>query len=356
MKKRNAEPRWTVTTLFVVVALAALLTGACGGDDDDEPTIAPTDAATTVSATDTSGSSPATSTTTASTATAEAGDRTVQVYFSTGDGTDCSLVTSFVRPIGDDVDPILGALQLLVSGPAADESSAGVGSFFSTATADVVSEVTLSDGLLLIDFVDLRPLLPNASTSCGSAALLAQLNNTALQFPEVERVRYRIDGSCDVFANWLQRECFDINRNGIQLDVPTNERASGSGCTPPAGDGLPDGRWFGIVDDPGEQALSFDLACWFTGTAAAAAAAEDGEESPPPNDYHIRNANSRLRTLAVAPTTEVAWLPEPGNPQSLVVVGYAAWRAQQADRVFQPGVWVTIDDGLVVSIEEQFVP
>ena len=65
----------------------------------------------------------------------------------------------------------------------------------------------ISDGLLTVDFADLRPVIPNASTSCGHLSLIAQLNGTAFQFGEVDRVTSRIDGSCDMFFNWLQTDC-----------------------------------------------------------------------------------------------------------------------------------------------------
>ena len=162
----------------------------------------------------------------------------------------------------------------------------------------------LTDGLLTFDFRDLRPSIPNASTSCGSEALLAQLNGTAFQFAEVERTRYLLDGSCQDFANWLQRTCFDTDRSGRQLDVTTNERASGAGCTPATTDTLPPGRWFGYITDAQPEELTFDLACWFEGAAAATAAAKDGEESPPPNDYYIRNQSDRLRVQVVQSNAE----------------------------------------------------
>ena len=140
------------------------------------------------------------------------------------------------------------------------------------------------------------------------------------------------------------------------VDVPTNERASGSGCTPGTTDSLPDGLWFGFIDDPRADQVSFDLACWFTGAAAVAAAAGDGQESPPPNDFHIRNDSDQLRTLAVDPSTEVAWLRKPGDPETVEVVTYRAWLAEQPGRPVTPGVWLNVEDGQVRSIEEQYVP
>ena len=340
---------------LIAVALAAVL-GACGGNGGDAGTPTTEMTATTgaMANATTEATIVETTGTTASTTTETAGV-IVEVYFSTGDGSDCSVVEAFPRRIPDDLDPIEAALEQLAAGPTADETAAGAGSFFSAATADVVSLVNLSDGLLQVDFVDLRSLLPNASTSCGSESFLATLNSTVFQFPEVERVRYRIEGSCDAFANWLQRECFEVSRTGEQLDIPVNERAAGAGCTAPD-DTLRDGRWFGFIPDAQADQVSFDLACWFTGTAAAAAASEDGEESPPPNDYHIRNTSDRLRAVAVDPSAEVAWYPDPGNPASLTVVPYAVWQAEQPLRSYRPGVWLNVEDGRIASIEEQYVP
>jgi hypothetical protein len=135
----------------------------------------------------------------------------------------------------------------------------------------------------------------------------------------------------------------------------TNSLASGSGCTPGTTTSLPDGEWFGYVDDASAARLSFDLACWFTGDAAAQAAAEDGEESPPPNDYYVRNVNPGLRTLSVAGSATVAWLPNPGDP-STATVPYADWLTDRTARSYQPGVWLTITGGAITTIEEQYVP
>lgn len=136
----------------------------------------------------------------------------------------------------------------------------------------------------------------------------------------------------------------------------TNEGASGSGCTPPSADTLPDGTWFGFVDQAEVDQLSFDLACWFIGEAATVAAAADGEESPPPNDFHIRNENAQLRDLPVDAGAMVEWLPDPGDPATAETVGYSAWLAEQPGRDPVPGVWLEIENGQITGIEEQYVP
>ena len=62
----------------------------------------------------------------------------------------------------------------------------------------------ISRGVARIDLRDLRRIIPNASTSCGSALLLAQLDRTARQFPTVRRAIYSFDGSVSAFYEWLQ--------------------------------------------------------------------------------------------------------------------------------------------------------
>jgi hypothetical protein len=48
-------------------------------------------------------------------------------------------------------------------------------------------------------------VIPNASSSCGSALLLSQLDRTARQFRSVRRAVYSFDGSSSAFYEWLQR-------------------------------------------------------------------------------------------------------------------------------------------------------
>ena len=138
--------------------------------------------------------------------------------------------------------------------------------------------------------------------------------------------------------------------------IPTNELASGSGCTPGTPETLPDGRWYGLIVEAAGTDIAFDLACWFSGDAAIVAAAEDGAESPPPNDYHVRNNSSRVRTLTVAPGADVSWLANPGDPATAEVIEFPTWLVDRQDRFHQPAVWLTVEGGVVTGIEEQYVP
>ena len=156
-----------------------------------------------------------TSTTDATTTTQAVELEMVSVAFTTRDG-QCDDVLMFERELDASRDLLFATFESLVAGPTAQEAASGATSHFSTATADAVVSATVEQGLLVIDFEDLRSTIPNASTSCGSMALLAQLNATAFQFDEVERVRYEIEGSCDTFSNWLERECIEYTRDGAQ--------------------------------------------------------------------------------------------------------------------------------------------
>jgi|GEM_PF-4187597 len=146
--------------------------------------------------------------------------QTIQLAFATSGG-DCADVTLFERQVAASVDRVEAAFRELVAGPLGEEAARGADAIvFSVETSETVQSVTLDNGLLLVDFSDFRELIANASTSCGSMSLLSQLNTTAFQFDEVERVRYLIEGSCDAFSNWLQRECMEYTRTGAEAAQP----------------------------------------------------------------------------------------------------------------------------------------
>ncbi len=107
------------------------------------------------------------------------------------------------------------AVEQLLAGPTEAERAQGLSSMFTEATAGLLRSVTLdAGGTAVIEFADLRPAVPNASASTASTLLLEQLDETVFQFPTVQRVEYRIDGSCDAFWEWLQRSCQVVERPG----------------------------------------------------------------------------------------------------------------------------------------------
>jgi len=129
-----------------------------------------------------------------------------------------------------------------------------------------------------------------------------------------------------------------------------------SACAPGPGP-LPDGLYFGFMGGAATDAFEFDLACWFSGEPAIAAATADGEESPPPNDYYIRNANETLRREPVASgSISVAWIPDFGNPATRDIT-YTQWLSERDfGQTYTPPVWITVKNGAVVDIVEQWLP
>lgn len=123
--------------------------------------------------------------------------------------------TAVQRPGANGSPALRTALEWLVRGPTAEEQASGIQSWFSDGTAGALRSVAVdSAGNATVDFQDLRRLIPNASTSTGSAMLLQELQGTVFQFPEIESVEFRIDGSCELFWEWLQYGCHAVQRPG----------------------------------------------------------------------------------------------------------------------------------------------
>lgn len=131
------------------------------------------------------------------------GQMVVTVYFTCNGDT---LVPAY-RVVPTSRGVLRASLEALLAGPSSAERTAGVESWFSADTAGMLAGVSLSNGRAVVDFRDLRPVIPNASSSAGSQLLLSQLNRTVFQFSTVRSVEYRIDGSCARFFEWLQMAC-----------------------------------------------------------------------------------------------------------------------------------------------------
>jgi spore germination protein GerM len=173
---------------LVAVAATLLSIGAC--TDDSVTTTSPA----------------ATNTTPPTTSTATE----IDVFFSVDDPNGCGLVEAFPRSVPTGADPIEFAFAELLAGPVASDVDAG--SLFGPSTAGLLISAEVEEALLVVDFEDFSRIIPNASTSCGSQALTAQLNATAFQFEEVEEVVYSFNGSCDAFGEFMQTGCTQFTR------------------------------------------------------------------------------------------------------------------------------------------------
>ncbi|MEW6059054.1 MAG: hypothetical protein AB1551_02755 [Actinomycetota bacterium] len=131
---------------------------------------------------------------------------------------------------------------------------------------------------------------------------------------------------------------------------------------------LEDGRHFGFIQsvDLSTQVptLVFDLAYFLTGDEANEAAAEHGDEVPVPNDYYIVNDNPRLRTLTLDPDVRLE-LVDWANCCDAVFLGDLVPFAESFEETTYPSgpykggfspYWLIVEHGVVVEIEEQFLP
>jgi hypothetical protein len=129
----------------------------------------------------------------------------VSIFAPRGISADCARVLPLKRVVAE---PRLlrGAMQALLAGPTKAERARGYGGWFSVGTAGHLRGVWISDGVASIDFRSFASHIPNASTSCVSTLLLAQLDRTARQFSAVKRAIYSFSGSRQAFCEWVQRE------------------------------------------------------------------------------------------------------------------------------------------------------
>ena len=127
----------------------------------------------------------------------------VRVFFIPGGADPCGTVAPVVRMVAGPVTAEV-ALRELLAGPTDAEAAAGFTSLFGPATADALLDVVVTDGIARVSFGDLRLVIPNASSSCGSAALLAALDATLAQVPGVRGARYSFGGDEAAFYEWLQ--------------------------------------------------------------------------------------------------------------------------------------------------------
>jgi len=136
--------------------------------------------------------------------TALAGPPTeVRVFFVPRGADPCGTVAPVVRKVAGPVTPAVAVRELL-AGPTAEEAAAGFSSLFGPATAGALLDVVVAEGFARVSFRDLRTIIPNASSSCGSAALLRALDATLAQLPGVRGARYSFGGDEAAFYEWLQ--------------------------------------------------------------------------------------------------------------------------------------------------------
>lgn len=170
--------------------------------------------------------------------------------------------------------------------------------------------------------------------------------------------------------------------------APSQQTSTASGPAPWPSEGSSparlsgDGRYFGYIRaasaDP--PAISFDVAQFFYGKSVQEAAEKNGAVKPGEpvsNDHYELNRVKEIRVLQLAPDVQVSAGPpasflmghlelspevrkkcavdaSPGSCTMSRAAFFAA--AKELDERYGIPVWVTIREGLVVRIDEQYFP
>jgi hypothetical protein len=134
------------------------------------------------------------------------------------------------------------------------------------------------------------------------------------------------------------------------------------------GPALPDGRHFGALFAVGATQkpprLVIDIEQWFTDQEAIDAAVDDGvieQGEIIPNGYYIRNENPRWRTIKIDPATGVTLktypFADPSQPTTITLREFGALFTSYEGRLLPMSpYWITVENGTIVAIEEQFIP
>jgi spore germination protein GerM len=120
---------------------------------------------------------------------------------------DCSKVYAVERVVPVAPDMAEAAILQLFAGPTEKEIAEGYVSTFSEATRSILKSVKIEEGTAYVNLVDVRPILTSVSSSCGSSAFFAEVENTLRGVAPVKRVIFAIDSEPAAFYEWVQLGC-----------------------------------------------------------------------------------------------------------------------------------------------------
>jgi hypothetical protein len=192
------------------------------------------------------------------------------------------------------------------------------------------------------------------------------ISSTRAEYPVVD-VPDEIDPAADAFlAVGGQGSTFEA------LDASGNVVARGT-LGVEEEPSLDDGRHFGYVRsvDPDGLSIEFDLAYFLSGQEADVAYQAAGGTGHVPNDHFVVNDNPKLRTLSLAPDLRLRLLDWNRCCDTFFdgdLSAFALAIREQRDvidsgpvRIFriyrgQSQWWITVREGIVTQIEEQYAP
>lgn len=158
----------------------------------------------------------------------ERASSSLKVFFSTEKNNenflDCSKVDSVTRSVPKTEALAKAALDQLFIGPTALEKEMGYRDFaINGDLASNLKRIFIKGNTAYLDWKDITMVIPNSSTSCGSARFFAPIESTLKQFPNITNVIQAINGEPSAFYNWMQIGCPYI-RDGVDFcdETPYN--------------------------------------------------------------------------------------------------------------------------------------
>jgi hypothetical protein len=202
----------------------------------------------------------------------------------------------------------------------------------------------------------------------GAVRVEASSADGSVTSTDVLDVPNEIDPDLNAFALVVAPGPVELLGYDASGKVVAHGSVRGAEPTPFPGALLEDGRHFGYVRsvDADAGTIEFDLAYFLSGEEANAAYQEAGGTGPVPNDHFVVNDNPKLRTLTLAPDVRLRLLDwnhccETFFDGDLALFAKAIGaRADVADGDLiyrgQSQWWITVENGFVTEIEEQYSP
>jgi hypothetical protein len=185
---------------------------------------------------------------------------------------------------------------------------------------------------------------------------------------DVLDVPNEIDPDLNAFALVVPPGSVELLGYDASGEVVARGTAGAREPAPFPGASLEDGRHFGYVRsvDADARTIEFDLAYFLSGEEANAAYQAAGGTGPVPNDHFVVNDNPKLRTLPLAPDVRLRLLDwnhccETFFDGDLALFGQAIEEqgdVTDGDLIYrgQSQWWITVENGFVTQIEEQYSP
>ena len=136
------------------------------------------------------------------------GQRTIKVYFhnekQNPNQTDCNKVFPVTRTIPDTFGVAKAALEELFKGTTKEEEEKDFLGFPPAETKGILKSVNVKNDAAYVNFTEkVYEQLGTATTSCGGG-FFAMVEKTLMQFQNIKKVFYAIEGKPGDFYEWVQ--------------------------------------------------------------------------------------------------------------------------------------------------------